>query len=77
MIREFKREISKEYEMKDLGAIKHALGIKIDYDHENGLMTLSQEEYVKGILQRFEMLDSTPHLTPMRNKSEKNCEGSW
>lgn len=39
--------------MKDLGAIKHILGIKIARDNE--VLKLSQEEYVKKVLSIFNM----------------------
>lgn len=39
--------------MKDLGAVKHILGIKIARDNE--VLKLSQEEYVKKVLSIFNM----------------------
>ena len=41
------------------------LGVSIHRDWEKGTIKLSQEQYVKDLLERFEMTDCNPVLTPM------------
>eukprot|EP00253_Pinus_taeda_P002358 PITA_02358 len=41
--------------MKDLGAAKQILGIRITRDRENRKLTLSQSEYIEMVLKRFNM----------------------
>ena len=49
--------------MKDLGAIKQMLGMRITKDKAKGFLKLSQEEYVKKILNRFNMDRAKPVST--------------
>jgi len=48
--------------MKDLGVLKHFLGI--DFRRNNGQISMSQEEYVLKILKKFGMTDCKPRATP-------------
>ena len=41
--------------MKDLGVAKQILGMRIIRDKANGTLKLSQSEYVKKVLSRFNM----------------------
>lgn len=41
--------------MKDLSAAKKILGMRISRDHVNGILKLSQEEYVKRVISWFNM----------------------
>ena len=51
--------------MKDLGAAKQILGIRIIRDKANGTFKLSQAKYVKKILSRFNMNEAKPVSTPL------------
>ena len=51
--------------MKDLGAAKQILGMKIIRDKANGTLKLSQSEYVKKVLSRFNMNKTKPVSTPL------------
>ena len=51
--------------MKDLGAAKKILGIRIIRDKANITLKLSQAEYVKKILSRFNMNEGKPVSTPL------------
>ncbi|KAH9288910.1 hypothetical protein KI387_033027, partial [Taxus chinensis] len=44
----------------DLGAAKQILGMRISQDRKEWKMTLSQEEYIKKVLERFNMQDAKP-----------------
>ena len=59
-----KVELSKHYQMTDLGKMSWILGIRIDHDHEKGTITLSQENFIKEILDCHRMSDSHPISTP-------------
>ena len=41
-----KRKLSKSFAMKDLGAIKQILGMRITRDRKNCKLTFSQGEYI-------------------------------
>ena len=60
-IDKLKRELSKEFEMKDLGAAKQILGMRITKN--SGVLRLSQEEYMKNVLSRFNMGEEKPVTT--------------
>ena len=49
--------------MKDLGAAKQILGMRIDRNKEG--IKLSQEEYVRKVIKRFNMHDAKPVSTPL------------
>ena len=53
-INNLKKQLSKQFAMKDLGVTKQILGIEIIRDKANGTLKLSQSEYVKKVL-----IDST------------------
>lgn len=48
--------------MKDLGKLRHFLGI--DFEQSNNWVTMSQPMYVRKILERFNMQDCKPRSTP-------------
>ena len=54
-ITKLKKLLSSEFDMKDLGAAKKILGMEITRDRKSGLLFLSQQNYVKKVLQRFNM----------------------
>ena len=51
--------------MKDLGAAKQILGMRITRDKKNRKLTLSQSEYIEKVLERFKMQDAKPVSTPL------------
>ena len=64
-IRRLKQQLSKEFDMKDLGPAKKILGMQITRDKHKGTLQLSQSEYIKRVLQRFNMSESKPVSTPL------------
>ncbi|KAL5835734.1 hypothetical protein ACOSQ3_015285 [Xanthoceras sorbifolium] len=64
-IMNLKRELSKQFAMKDLGAAKQILGMRIKRDTKSGTLLLSQAEYIKKVLSRFNMQDAKPVSTPL------------
>ena len=51
--------------MKDLGAAKEILGMRITRDRKNRKLTLSQGEYIENMLQMFRMQNAKPVRTPL------------
>ena len=47
LIQKLKRELSKTFDIKDLGSAKHILGMKILLDRKAGKLWLSQERYIE------------------------------
>ena len=64
----FKQNLSKDFEITDLGEMKFILGIQITRDHFNHLLYLNQSAYIIQILTRFGMLDVKPVSTPLAVK---------
>ena len=61
-----KAQLSKEFEMKDLGEAKKILGMEIVRDGQRGTLCLTQKQYLKKVLQRFGMFENTkPVSTPL------------
>ena len=51
--------------MKDFGVAKQILGMRIIRDKANGTLKLSQSEYMKKVLNRFNMNEAKPISTPL------------
>ena len=60
--------------MKDLGAAKKILGMKITRDRKSSLLFLSQHNYINKVLQRFNMYDSKPVCTPIAPHFKEDVE---
>ncbi|KAL0303266.1 UNVERIFIED_CONTAM: Retrovirus-related Pol polyprotein from transposon TNT 1-94 [Sesamum radiatum] len=61
--------LSSTFEMKDMGEAEYILGVKIHRDCSKKLLSLSQETYIKRIIERFRMHNANPVDTPM----DKSC----
>ncbi|KAI4299912.1 hypothetical protein L6164_033332 [Bauhinia variegata] len=75
-IGDLKKELSKSFAMKDLGATKKILGMKIICDRKNGKLWLSQQKYIEKVLERFNMGNAKPVGTPLAGHfklSKKQC----
>ncbi|WJX14008.1 ABC-type xenobiotic transporter [Trifolium repens] len=60
-----KTQLSKEFDMKDLGPARKILGMQITRDKQRGVLQLSQAEYINRVLQRFNMGNAKPVSTPL------------
>ena len=79
LIVELKYQLSTKFEMKDLGAARYILGMKIIRDRQNRELWLGQSKYVDTILKRFHMQDSRPLsvlVTIRTNLSSPQCPTS-
>lgn len=54
-LNEVKYKLKSKFEMTDLGPISNILGIKIERNGGTGSMNLSQENYTKELIYRFNM----------------------
>jgi len=52
-IDKLKKDLSSKFEMKDMGKVKKVLGMEIERDQKSGKVSLTQKEYLKKILQKF------------------------
>ncbi|KAL8092162.1 hypothetical protein AgCh_034456 [Apium graveolens] len=64
-INRLKRQMSEEFEMKDMGAAKQILGMSIIRDRTEGTLKLSQDNYVEKLLQKFSVQDAKTRSTPL------------
>ncbi|KAE8706762.1 Retrovirus-related Pol polyprotein from transposon TNT 1-94 [Hibiscus syriacus] len=60
-----KQKLSKQFAIKDLGAAKQILGMRIKRDTKSGTLILSHAEYINKVLSRFNIQDAKPVSTPL------------
>ena len=75
-INNLKKQLSKQFAMKDLGVAKKILGMRIIRNKANGTLKLSQSEYVKKVLSKFNMNEAKPVSTPLGSHFKLNKEQS-
>ena len=71
-----KIKLAKSFAMKDLGAAKQILDMRITRDRKNKKLMLSQGEYTEKVLQRFRMQNEKPvstHLASHFKLSKEMC----
>ena len=59
------KKLNNSFAMKDLGATKKILGMRIIRDKKNHKLTLSQGEYIEKVLERLRMQNAKPICTPL------------
>ncbi|OIT38180.1 retrovirus-related pol polyprotein from transposon tnt 1-94, partial [Nicotiana attenuata] len=62
---EVKQFLSQNFDMKDMGDASYVIGIKIHRDRHQGILGLSQENYINKVLERFRMKDCSPSVAPI------------
>ncbi|RVW21330.1 Retrovirus-related Pol polyprotein from transposon RE1 [Vitis vinifera] len=68
LVKEFKAEMLKVFEMTDLGLMSYFLGMEVKQDHDG--VFISQKKYAKEILNKFHMDDCKRTSTPMNQKEK-------
>ncbi|KAH9723672.1 hypothetical protein KPL70_007193 [Citrus sinensis] len=71
-----KQQLKGEFEMKDLGPAKKILGMQLIRDWKSGTFFLTQEEYIRKVLDKFDMTTAKPVQTPLPahfRLSEQQC----
>ncbi|XP_068340492.1 uncharacterized mitochondrial protein AtMg00810-like [Pyrus communis] len=61
MIDDVIMELTKEFEMKDLGQLNYFLGLQIAY--QSGGLFVPQSQYIKDLLNKVDLQDSKPYPT--------------
>ena len=64
-IQELKAQLAREFDMKDLGPANKILGMQINRDRKDRKIWLSQKNYLRKVLRRFNMQDCKPISTPL------------
>jgi hypothetical protein len=62
-----KNKLANSFAMKDFGATKKILGMRITRDKNNRKLTLSRGEYIEKVLERFRMHNAKPVSTSLPN----------
>ncbi|GBM04026.1 Retrovirus-related Pol polyprotein from transposon TNT 1-94 [Araneus ventricosus] len=62
---EFKKFLSNEFAIKDLGKLNFCLGIEFKQNVKNGQITMSQSKYIENVLEKFNMQDAKTVKTPL------------
>jgi len=75
-IKEAKKMLSTEFDMKDLGYAKRILGIDIKRDRKQKLLYLSQEDYLSKVVQKFSMHESKPVKVPLAGHFKLSAQQS-
>lgn len=65
-VNKFKRQMTREFDMSDLGKLSHYLGIEVK--QEKDYIELSQSAYAKRIMQKVGLLECNPAKYPMEEK---------
>jgi hypothetical protein len=68
------KELSRKFEMKDLGDLHFFLGMEVERDRAQRLLYINQIGYLKEILKRFRMEDCKAIKVPLypKTKLKKN-----
>jgi hypothetical protein len=64
-VQELKAQLAREFDMKDLGPANKILGMQIHRDRKDRKIWLSQKNYLRKVLRRFNMQDCKPISTPL------------
>uniref|UniRef100_A0A3Q7GP66 Reverse transcriptase Ty1/copia-type domain-containing protein n=1 Tax=Solanum lycopersicum TaxID=4081 RepID=A0A3Q7GP66_SOLLC len=76
LIAKLKKDLSKSFDMKDLGPTQQILGMKIVRERTKRKLWLSQEKYIERVLERFNMKSAKPVSMPLAshlNLSKQMC----
>jgi hypothetical protein len=57
--------LKSQFKMTDLGPAKYILGIKIQRDRKNRILTMDQAQYIQEITERFNLTDCKPTYNPV------------
>ncbi|KAJ9565416.1 hypothetical protein OSB04_001382 [Centaurea solstitialis] len=72
-IHQTRANLSVRFQMKELGELKHFLGLEVDRTKEG--LFLCQQKYTRDILQKFGMMECKPASTPIEPNAKFAHEG--
>ena len=73
---ELVRKLRLKFAMKDLGPVRHILGMKISRNCEKRQLFLSQTDYIRRVFERFNMQTAMSASTPLPinlQLSQRDC----
>ena len=79
VIGNLKKDLFKSFDLKDLGLARQILGMQILHDRKAKKLWLSQEKYIKRVLERFNMKHARLVSTPLGahfKLRKKSCSSS-
>jgi hypothetical protein len=78
-VENFKRDISNEFKMKDLGETQMFLGLKVERDREKGVIYLSQGQQIEELLYKFGLgaEDVKEHSLPAAIRTNLSSLERW
>jgi hypothetical protein len=65
LLNDYKKQLHRLFEMEDLGEARLILGMKMTRDRRTRRITLSQTDYVNGLLEKLGASELNPTATPM------------
>ena len=79
LMSQVKSDLNSKFDTQDLGPVKQILGIEITWDKTTSSIIITQTQYLKKILERFQMTECHPVTTPLDpnvklNKTSDNTE---
>jgi hypothetical protein len=74
MIDTTKKWLSSNFEMKDMGEANYVLSVKIIRDRTKRILGLSQETYIKKMLEHYHMQDSKPMDASVDKSLSLSCD---
>ena len=69
-------ELEEDFVLSSHGKLEYYLGWKIEQDLQAGTVILTQEQYTKDVLKRFQMDEANPVSTPSEPGSHLRAEDS-
>jgi hypothetical protein len=64
-LNQFKTDLNNRFKCTDAGPVGYFLGINVHRDRPNGKLYLSQEHYLKALLDKYGMSDCKPSKVPL------------
>ena len=64
VLERIKRKLMGRFSMADVGDVSLVFGMEVTRDRTKGTVTITQENYVKSLLERYGMENSNPAHTP-------------
>ena len=71
-----KAQLTRQFDMKDLGEAQYVLGIQIERDRTRRILRIGQQEYIRRVINRFNMSDAKGRATPMEISNQLSKEDS-
>lgn len=64
LVNEVKSSIASQFRIKELGPVKHLLGMEVNYNQKQRTMTITQTQYIKTMAKRFNQQNARSTTNP-------------